>query len=62
MSTRINESALLIQLENTTQSWIALDNEPDSFFWILQYYFMSSSKSITEAIATSVISMLGVIC
>mgnify|MGYP003601815986 CR=1 FL=1 len=32
MSIRINESALLIQLENTTESWIALDNEPDYFF------------------------------
>ena len=32
MSMRINESALLIQLENITESWIALDNEPDSFF------------------------------
>lgn len=32
MSTRINESALLIQLENTTRSWIALEKEPDSFF------------------------------
>lgn len=32
MSIRINESALLIKLENTTQSWIELKNKPKNFY------------------------------
>jgi len=32
MSIRINESALLIKLENTTKYWIELETAPESFF------------------------------
>ena len=51
MSIRINESALLIQLENTTKSWIELETAPESFFqncpmFLLQYLQMHQDFSV----------------